>query len=63
MNQNNNNMETTMTGSQKVIFKTTVKFFMEHHGMTEEQAIQKGLEKIEQVKKMAKSLRHERFQS
>ena len=56
-------METTMTGSQKVIFKTTVKFFMEHHGMTEEQAIQKGFEKIQQVKKMAKSLRHERFQS
>ncbi len=62
MNQNNNNMETTMTGPQKVIFKFTVKFHIEH-GMTEEQAIQKGLDKVADMKKMAKSLRHERFQS
>lgn len=51
-----------MTGPQKVIFKYTVKFHIEH-GMTEGEAIQKGLDKVAKMKKMANSLRHERFQS
>jgi hypothetical protein len=62
MKQTNNNMETTLTGPQKVIFKFTVKFHIQH-GMTEEQAIQMGWDKVADMKKMAKSLRHERFQS
>lgn len=49
-----------MTGSQKVIFKATIQFEMEH-GMDEQMAIQKGLEKIAKMKIMSNKLAKQGF--
>jgi hypothetical protein len=49
-----------MTGAQKVIFKATVKFHMQH-GLSEQMAIQKGMEKIAQMKRLGAQMKKENF--
>ncbi len=49
-----------MTGAQKVIFKATVKFHIEN-GLSEQMAIQKGIEKIAQMKRLGAQMKKENF--
>jgi hypothetical protein len=49
-----------MTGPQKVIFKATIKFHIQN-GMCEQMAIQKGMEKIAQMKRMSNQMAKQGF--
>lgn len=49
-----------MTGAQKVIFKSTMQFHIQH-GMCEQMAIQEAMEKISQMKSMSNKMAKQGF--